>query len=427
MRVIVVAHGHPRLTSGGAESAAYGMFSHLKEISNGSRPVFVARTEPKMIGHDADFGAFRGREDEILVSVPSWDHFSLLSMDYDRLSQIITDLASALKPDLVHVHHYAYWGIEALQLFKQKGAKVVLTLHEYMAICHNCGQMLKTNGRLCSQASPAECAQCFPGFTSGHFFLRERIIKTYYFNYVDHFISPSRFLAERYVAWGIAPDKISVVENALAPTAIATAEELCRVNRENTKTEMAEPLRQREPANIGRRVRVGFFGQINPFKGVDVLLKALLLMRRDDRDRLSIGIHGSALDKQDAGFRSAILFDLAKLKDCVRMAGPYDNDRVFELMNAYDWIIVPSIWWENSPMVIQEALALGKGLLCSRIGGISEKAAGAVFFEPGSSTDLAEKLSDLPIICPRQQTVTMRKVARQCMEQVVSIYKKVLN
>jgi glycosyltransferase involved in cell wall biosynthesis len=424
MRVMTVTHGHPGLTAGGAETAAYGIFSHLKELGNGYQPLFVARADSNMIGHDAEFGAFRGRQDEILVSVPPWDHFSLLSADHDRLKQIITDLTSALRPDVVHVHHCAYWGIDALKLFKQQGAKIILTLHEYMAICHHCGQMLKTNGRLCSKASPAECAQCFPQFTPGYFFMRERIIKTYYFRYVDHFISPSRFLAERYVAWGIAADKISVIENALAPAAIAAAEELCCANEANTALESLEPKRQSALAN--GRTRIGFFGQINPFKGVDILLKALLLMPRNDRNRLFVGIHGSALDMQEAGFRSAILLDVAKLADCVRMAGPYENDRVFELMNGYDWIIVPSTWWENSPMVIQEALALNKGLLCSRIGGIAEKAAGAaVFFEPGSPADLAQKLSDLPITPSKQRTVTMRKVARQCMEQIVGIYETV--
>lgn len=428
MRVMTVAHGHPTLMPGGAEAAAYSVFSHLKELGSGYQPVFVARVEPDMIGHDAAFGAFRGRQDEVLVSVPLWDHFSLLSADHDRLKQIITDLVSALRPDVVHLHHYAYWGIDALRLFKQQGAKVVLTLHEYMMICHRFGQMLKTNGRLCSKASPAECAQCFPQFTPGHFFLRERIIKTYCLGYVDHFISPSQFLAERYIAWGVAADRISVIENPLAPAAIVAADALCRANKARSVAESVEPILQNAMGNAGRRIRIGFFGQINPFKGVDALLKALLLMTPEDRKRLFVGIHGSALDFQEATFRSAILSGVAQLNDCVGMAGPYDNDRVFELMNGYDWIIVPSIWWENSPMVIQEALALNKGLLCSRIGGMSEKAAegAVVFFEPGSPEDLAQKLADLPSTPVSQRIAPMRKTARQHVGQIAGIYETVV-
>ncbi|MCZ8109179.1 MAG: glycosyltransferase, partial [Burkholderiales bacterium] len=64
----------------------------------------------------------------------------------------------------------------------------------------------------------------------------------------------------------------------------------------------------------------------------------------------------------------------------------------------YDWIIVPSIWWENSPVVIQEALAIGKPVLCSRIGGMAEKVEDGVtgaYFEAGSASDLALRLVGL--------------------------------
>jgi glycosyltransferase involved in cell wall biosynthesis len=42
-------------------------------------------------------------------------------------------------------------------------------------------------------------------------------------------------------------------------------------------------------------------------------------------------------------------------------------------MANIDWVIVPSIWWENSPLVIQEGFAFGKPIICSNIGGMAEK------------------------------------------------------
>jgi len=44
-------------------------------------------------------------------------------------------------------------------------------------------------------------------------------------------------------------------------------------------------------------------------------------------------------------------------------------------MAAVDWVVVPSIWWENSPLVIQEAFAHGRPVICSDIGGMAEKVA----------------------------------------------------
>jgi glycosyltransferase involved in cell wall biosynthesis len=42
-------------------------------------------------------------------------------------------------------------------------------------------------------------------------------------------------------------------------------------------------------------------------------------------------------------------------------------------MAGVDWVVVPSIWWENSPMVIQEAFVCGRPLVVSDIGGMKEK------------------------------------------------------
>ena len=43
------------------------------------------------------------------------------------------------------------------------------------------------------------------------------------------------------------------------------------------------------------------------------------------------------------------------------------------LMRSVDWMIIPSIWWENSPIVIQEAFFHGRPMICSNIGGMAEK------------------------------------------------------
>ena len=42
-------------------------------------------------------------------------------------------------------------------------------------------------------------------------------------------------------------------------------------------------------------------------------------------------------------------------------------------MASVDWVVVPSIWWENSPLVIQEAFGYGRPVICSDIGGMAEK------------------------------------------------------
>lgn len=409
MKILVISHAHPDLSAGGGERAAYSLFEHLKAADGVEQAVFLARASGEAIGHSASIGAFRGRPDELLAAPPALDPFTQTALDYARLEEIVDAVLTRFKPDVAHVHHFAFWGIELFEILKRRGVKVIFTLHEFIAICHRQGQMLKTSGRLCTTSSPAECSACFPEFTPGKFFLREKMFKAF-FGFVDHFIAPSRFLADRYVAWGIPADRIDVVENPLAVDVLAAAERVReRIAATPRKPDPAPEPRlidadgyrgadRRRPRVRKTRTRIGFFGQINPYKGIDVLLEALALLDEEDREGLYVGLHGANLDIQEPWFRDTVTEQLAAVKDCVSLRGPYQNNRVLELMADYDWIIVPSVWWENSPVVIQEALAIGKPVLCSRIGGMAEKVQEGVTgatFEPGSASDLASKLLDL--------------------------------
>ena len=63
----------------------------------------------------------------------------------NSLTTWFVDLIRALKPTVVHTHHYAHFGLEYLRVIKQTdpSIRIVMTLHEYMAICRNNGQMVK--------------------------------------------------------------------------------------------------------------------------------------------------------------------------------------------------------------------------------------------------------------------------------------------
>jgi len=229
--------------------------------------------------------------------------------------------------------------------------KVFVTLHEYLAICHHHGQMITRPGHvLCAQASMERCGACYPEQSLQQFALRrEKFLDV--FRGVDGFISPSRFLAERYAAWGLPAGRIMVVENGLAhPPAPGPA-----------------VPRQRHSWVYG------YFGQINPFKGVDVLLRALPLIAEDAAfaARVEIRVHGNFVGQPEAfttRFNEAV-----EDYEFFTYQGAYENDGVGTLMAACDYVVMPSTWWENSPVVIQEAYGAGRPVVCSGLGGMAEK------------------------------------------------------
>jgi len=387
MRIMVLSHGHPELGAGGAERAAYALFQRLKSDPTVDKAVFVARAEDAAIGHSAFFGSFRGRHDEILAALPPVDGFTYQSLNHDLLRQLVDELVRAFRPTVVHIHHFLYWGVEIFELFKEAGVRVVFTVHEYAAICAHYGQMIKADGRLCYAESTAECSLCFPSVSAGKFFVRKTICQ-HFLDHVDAFIAPSRFLKDRYTAWGLPAARIEVVENVL------DGDVLGRISVASLETRQASARGERRGA---RRTVFGYFGQITPFKGVDVLLEACSLLPEEVRGRIEIRVHGENKHYQEHNFWKKVERLRASTRGIVRMMGAYRNLDVADLMLACDWIVVPSIWWENSPIVIQEARLTGRPIICSNIGGMAEKIDPRVdlTFPVGSSGALAELMQAL--------------------------------
>ena len=109
---------------------------------------------------------------------------------------------------------------------------------------------------------------------------------------------------------------------------------------------------------------VGFFGQISRLKGIDVLLDAAAILQAGGVRGLRIEVHGDH-SGQPPEFRA--LFE-ARARDApanVRLLGPYDNGAVGWLMAGVEAVLVPSIWWENSPLVIQESFKARRPVICS--------------------------------------------------------------
>src|SRR5204862_3731208 len=106
-------------------------------------------------------------------------------------------------------------------------------------------------------------------------------------------------------------------------------------------------------------------------------------------------VHGANLDLQEHGFRDRVERLLEAAADRVTVCGPYAPERVGELMADVDWVVVPSVWWENSPLVIQEAFAHGRPVICSDIGGMAEKVTHGVnglHFRANDAINLAETI-----------------------------------
>ncbi|SEF74609.1 glycosyltransferase family 4 protein [Nitrosomonas ureae] len=352
-RILVMAHAHPDFSLGGGEIAAYNLFKAYRENTKVEDAWFLARADRRR----GLTGAISlRRPNEYLWEQGVLDWHMMKAAHQESLTTWFADLIRALKPTVVHTHHYVHLGLEYLRVIKQvdPSIKIVMTLHEYMAICRNNGQMIKTGSfKLCSRESYDECHQCFPDKTAEDFWLRKHYFLSH-FALVDQFVSPSEFLRQRYIAWGLKPEKVVVIENGQAD----------------------EPILPPRPLAEGdTRNRFGFFGQINPYKGLDVALEALAQLPKKERKKITLEVHGANLEQQQPEYQEKIerLREPLIKQGVVQWLGPYQPHELRQRMAGIDWVVIPSIWWENSPMVIQEAFVCGRPLIVSDIGGMREK------------------------------------------------------
>ena len=390
-RVLYVVHHHPSVMAGGAETYALELYEQVRDDTPGWEPVLLAGTGPAGSGRG---NPHPGTLVEPVGADPGQYFFHTDAADYDWFlssarnkefyTRYLADFLRAYRPDVVHIQHSLFFGFDLVRTVRNvlPRAAIVYTLHEYLPMCFRDGQLLRSDGSLCAGPSPRNCASCFPEITPQSFFLRERFIKSQLAE-VDRFVCPSRFLLEAYAAWGIPRDKLVHEPNGRHTVARAPSPDVAR------------------PRN-----RFGYFGQFTRYKGSDVLLEAMgALAARDLRqhpreaageDRPRLVLHGANLEHAPPDFQNRFHGLLAANADAVRLHGRYRPRDLPALMAEVDWVVVPSIWFENAPLVIQEAFQHGRPVICSDIGGMAEAVTDGVdglHFRAGSPVALADTMT----------------------------------
>jgi glycosyltransferase involved in cell wall biosynthesis len=378
-KVLYVCHNHPTNRPGGAELYAHELYRAVRDAGE-FEPTFVAKAGPPMSTMDAAHAGTRfalvgddAHEYLLYTDRGEVDLIFGTARDLRLYTQEWRSFLNAVKPDLVHFQHTLFLGYEMVRETRNTlpDVPIVYTLHEFLPICHHNGQMVRVdNFELCHAASPRRCNQCFPKIPPARFFLRERFIKAA-LAYVDLFIAPSEQLRQRYIEWGLPAEKI-----------------LCEDYGRFPVTPITDSLES------GVRNRIGFFGQVTRYKGVDVLLEAMKILSEEGAP-VRLALHGANLEHQAAEFQDKIKRLLEETSELVRFAGRYDHAQLPALLAEVDWVVVPSIWWENSPLVIQEALMYGRPIICSGVGGMAEKVRNGIdglHFAVGDPQSLADAI-----------------------------------
>lgn len=366
IRVLFVAHGYPPEQIGGTEVYNKNLAEAVAGLDDFEPVILTAAPVQGPGSQDGLIAQNRRAESRIPVfscfrSAPNFvNEHALAEHEFDRL-------LCSLRPDVVHFNHVERLSSNYLKIAKDSGAFVLFTFQEFLPICPANGHLVYKDGSICNGPETQKCAECV-SWDAREVAHRAALYRDN-FSFVDLFIAPSHQIRDRYIQWGLSPERILFSNYGLPLPAIK------RKKRQ------------------GPGLKFSYIGQIIPHKGTMLLLDALDLLAKQAGGKYEMHIHGWTPDWEKE-FLKTFQSRAGQMKD-VSFHGPYERSHVYDIIADTDVVVVPSIWPENSPITIQEAFAMKVPVITADIGGMKElviDGENGLLFRWKDPADLCEKM-----------------------------------
>lgn len=395
MRVVLPVHHFPPRYSAGAELYTYRLARWLIEHGHQAEVVCVERIEqrearPICAHHDVYEGVPAWRLDLNLRDAPaSW------AFRNEAIGAWFGEYLESYQPDLVHLQSGYLITPSVLEAAQQRDIATAVTLHDFWFLCPRI-TLLRGDGSLCPSppADPSACVWC-ERLASRRYRLADHVTMGQ-FGRAARQISlraGAQLIAERR---GYLQSILAQVDAAIAPSQFLAAQfdQIVAAERLHTLRYGLDRTGQPTPPGCSAELRLGYIGQIAPHKGVHTLIEAARMLPADGRPwRLAIWGDLEQHPAYSERLRRAIGGDTR-----IRLAGRFENSRVGEVLAGCDALVVPSLWYENSPLAIMEAQAAGRPVLTSALGGMAELVRDEVdglHFRAGDARDLARQIGRL--------------------------------
>jgi glycosyltransferase involved in cell wall biosynthesis len=316
---------------------------------------------------------------------------AIYSLDAARRLRGLLDVT---QPDVAHAHNiYHHLSPSVLVELKRRDIPVVLTLHDLKLACP--AYKMYTGDRVCEACRGGALRnvvrnRCIKNSAamSALVWLESTLHQALglYMNTVTRFVVPSRFFLAKFAEWGIDTGRFVHVPNSVDVDALGAGGDADR-------------------AAAGGGAPFVYLGRLVPEKGVPTLIRAAAAAR------VKLRIVGTGPEEP------ALRHLAADLGSDVEFTGYLSGVALREAVSGARAVVVPSEWYENAPISVMEASALGRPVIGADIGGIPElirPGETGLVFTSGSVESLVEALTQVERTPPAALT-RMGQAGREWM------------
>ncbi len=312
------------------------------------------------------------------------------------LQSALKNVLIELKPDLVHIQHLMGLPIDLINHLATQGIPSVLTLHDYWYVCANAQLLTNTNQEICNGPDFLyfNCARCAlaragrpnlswlaPAVAPLMGFRNRQLSRV--LQQASEIIAPTHFVKQIYTRLGASAAKMVVIKHGLE-----LPEDKVKAAREKRRNKQAAlPL------------HIGYIGGISRQKGLHVLVEAVNGLAEDE---IELTIYG------DLSVFPDYVQELRHLirHNHINLVGSIAHEDIWPALAEFDVIVLPTLWYETSSLILDEAFAAGVPVIATRLGVMEEKIEDDVngrLFPVGDIVALREVLKTL---VERRETVS---------------------
>jgi len=319
-------------------------------------------------------------------------------------------LIQKTKPDIAHLHNiYGRLTPSILYALKKNNIPTIMTLHDFKIICP-AYNMLR-NGSICEICKGGKYYRCIITKCHKNSYLASLVyaleayiyfwLKTY-LKHVKYFITPSMFMKNKLIEFGIPKEKLVYIPNFVSFQSI--------IPIYNSKSYLL------------------YSGKLLKTKGLATLLKAI-----KDLPDISLFIAGDGDMKEE--LEAYVKYNMLQN---IRFLGHLEENELHNVLKDSLFVILPTECYENAPMAVLEAFAHGKPVVGSNIAGIPELVIDGetgLLFEPGNYKQLKEKIEYF--LSHPDKIIEMGRNARRKVEKeynaelyyqrLMNVYQETLN